>query len=84
VRQLGLYKTSLYFKGKDAMIKDFKLENLICFNSSIIKKLNPLTPNTPYFPPHSSIELSNFFMTLEALGERLQMFFELHKQNNNV
>jgi hypothetical protein len=30
MHQLGLYRTSLYSKGKDATIKDFKLEILIC------------------------------------------------------
>ncbi len=33
VHQLKLYKTSFYFKGKDAMIQDFKLVILIRFNS---------------------------------------------------
>jgi hypothetical protein len=37
VHQLKLYKTSFYFKGKDAMIQDFKLTILICINSSIIE-----------------------------------------------
>jgi hypothetical protein len=32
----GLYKTSLYFKGEDARIQDFKLEILTCCNSLII------------------------------------------------
>ncbi len=36
-KQLGFYKTSLYCKGKDSTIKDFKLEILICFNSIITK-----------------------------------------------
>jgi hypothetical protein len=35
--QLGLYKTSLYSRGKNVMIKDYKLELLICFNSTITK-----------------------------------------------
>jgi hypothetical protein len=34
VCQLGLYKTSLYSKDKDAMIKDFKLENSILIHPS--------------------------------------------------
>jgi hypothetical protein len=37
VPELGLYKTSLYSKNKDVMIKNFKLKNLICLNSPIIK-----------------------------------------------
>jgi hypothetical protein len=37
VHQLELYKTSLYSRGKDATIKDFKLEILICFNSAIVE-----------------------------------------------
>jgi len=66
------------------MIKDFKLENIICFNSSIIKhspslSISQLTPLTP----HSCTELSNFG-ALEALGGGLQMFFELQKQRSKV
>jgi hypothetical protein len=39
VHQLWIYKTSLYSKNKDAIIKDFKLEILgqIYFNSPITK-----------------------------------------------
>jgi hypothetical protein len=37
VHQLRLDKASSHFKAKDATIKDFKLEILICFNSLIIK-----------------------------------------------
>jgi hypothetical protein len=37
VHQLGIYKTFVYSKGKDATIKDFKLEILIFFNLPIIK-----------------------------------------------
>jgi hypothetical protein len=37
VCQLGLYKTSLYSRGKDAMIKNLKFKILICFNSPITK-----------------------------------------------
>jgi len=55
----GLYKTSLYFKGEDARLQDFKLEILTCCNSLIIDHLNLLTPNIPYFP-RSFIELNHF------------------------
>jgi hypothetical protein len=37
VHHLRLYKASFHFKGKDATLKDFKLEILICFNSLITK-----------------------------------------------
>jgi len=37
VRQLGIYKTFVYSKSKDATIKNFKLEILICFNLPIIQ-----------------------------------------------
>ncbi len=49
VCQLELYKTYLYSRSKDATIKDFKLEILICFNSSIITK--PPSANTLHLPP---------------------------------
>jgi hypothetical protein len=67
----AFYKTSLYSRRKDAVIKDFNFGILIYFNSPIIEHLNPLTPNTSYFP-HSFIELNNFC----KIGG-VQMFFEL-------
>jgi hypothetical protein len=42
-----LYKTSLYFSSKDAMIKDFKLGILICFNLPITEHL----ASTPHIFP---------------------------------
>jgi len=42
VHQQGLYKISLYARGKDATVKDFKLEILICFNSPITEHWTPL------------------------------------------
>jgi hypothetical protein len=57
--QLGLYKASSDLRAKDATIKDFKLEILICFNSSITKTLSPLTSNISFFS-HLIVELSNF------------------------
>jgi hypothetical protein len=63
-------QTFLYFKGKDAMIKNFKLEIVIYFNSLIINHWTTLhqTPNI------FSTPLSNqaIFVTLETLGGRLQ------------
>jgi hypothetical protein len=75
VHQLGLYKTYLYFRGKDAMIKDFKLEKLICFNPPITEHQTPLHQTTRIF----HIQLSNWvtFVALETLGAGIQMFFEL-------
>jgi hypothetical protein len=37
MQQWGFTKLLCIPLGKDAMIKDFKLETLICFNSFIIK-----------------------------------------------
>ncbi len=37
VHWLRFYKTSLYLRGKDAMIKDFKFEILIHFNPLVTK-----------------------------------------------
>ncbi len=53
--------------------KDFKLEILIYPSLNI----EPLTPNIPYLP-HSLTKLSNF-VTLEALGRGLKLFFALQK-----
>jgi hypothetical protein len=62
-------RTSLYFKSKNATIKNFKLEiNFFLIHPS---------PNTkPPYPKHP--------IMLEALGGGLQMFLEHHKQRNNV
>jgi hypothetical protein len=74
VCQLGLYKTSLYTRNKDATTKDFKLEILICFNSPITVHWIPLHQTSHNF----HIPLLNWetFMALEVLGGKLQMFFE--------
>ncbi len=62
------YKSYLYFRGKEATIKDFKLEILICFNSSITN-IEPLTPNTHILPiPSPNWEI---FLMFEVLGVRL-------------
>jgi len=42
VHQLEFYKTSFYSKGKDATIKNFKLEILIYFNSLTIEQWTPV------------------------------------------
>ncbi len=74
VHQLGLYKNPLYSRGKDAMIKDFKLEILICLNSPIIKNWI-LWHQTPHM---FLVPLSNWaiFVMLEGLW----ILFEFHKQ----
>jgi hypothetical protein len=60
VHQLRFYNNLDYSRGKDAMVKHFKLKILICFKSLIIKHwLNPFTAKTHIFP-HSYIESSNF------------------------
>jgi hypothetical protein len=51
VHQLKLYFKKLYSKGKDAMIKDFMLKFLICFNSPIIEHWIMLISNNPIFSP---------------------------------
>jgi hypothetical protein len=61
------------------MIKDFKAGNLKLFEFTHCQTLNLLTPNIPYLPP-----FLYRIKALEALGEGLQMFFELQKQRNNV
>jgi hypothetical protein len=48
--QLGLFKTYLYSKDNDAMIKDFKLKVLICFKSSITTE-PPYTKHPISFSP---------------------------------
>lgn len=63
-----LHKTSLYSKGKDAMIIDFKLKILIWFNSPILKHLTCLTPNVPDSIPSPNWAM---FPTLEGLGPGL-------------
>jgi hypothetical protein len=62
-------KTSLYFKSKNATIKNFKLE-------IIFKKIHPSSNTKPPHPKHP--------IMLEALGGGLQMFLEHQKQRNNV
>jgi hypothetical protein len=49
--QIKLYKTSLSSKGKNATIKDFKLEILFCFNSPITEHRTPLHQTPHIFPP---------------------------------
>ncbi len=50
VHQLKLYQLSLYSRCKETMIKDFKLEILICFNSPITKHWTPLHQTSYIFP----------------------------------
>ncbi len=59
------------------MIKDFKLEILIFKNSFINKHLTPLH-QTSYIIPIFLLNWT-FFVMLEVLGWRLQMFFQLQK-----
>jgi hypothetical protein len=82
VCQLGLYKTSLYSKAKDATIKDLKLIILICFHSLVIEHWTPLhqTPHILHIPlPNWDV-----FLVLETLGGRLNVFIELQNWSNNV
>jgi len=81
VHQVGLHKASLYSKGKDAMIIDFKVKLLIWFNSPIFEHWNSFTQNIPYPIPSPNWAT---FPTLVGLGEGLQMFVEIQKQRNNV
>jgi hypothetical protein len=82
VCQPRLYKTSLYSKAKDAIIKDLKLRILICFHSLVIEHWTPFTPNIPYLA-HSFTKLKDFF-DVGNVRWRLNMFFELQNWNNNV
>ncbi len=67
VWQLGLYKTFLYSRAKDAPIENFKFEILICFNSFITEHWTPLHQMPHIFP----ILLWNWAI------------FQLQKQSNN-
>jgi hypothetical protein len=84
---LKLYKTSLYFRGQDAMMKYFKLEILMCFKSPITKHWTLLHQTSHIF--HVSwpnwacfvmlereVESYNFLKTLkvEDQGARIQPF----------
>jgi hypothetical protein len=60
---------------KDAMIKDLKLEILICFDSVITKHWT-LLHQTPHVFPILSPDWE-IFVTLESLGVGLNFFFEL-------
>jgi hypothetical protein len=84
--QLRLYKTSLYSKGKDTMIQDFKFNITIyeLFNSPITEHQIPLHQTTLYCPPFLYWIKQFFLVTLEAIGGELQMFFEPQKQRNNM
>jgi hypothetical protein len=81
VCQLGLYKTSLYSKHNDAKTKKFKLKILVYIINH--QTLKGLSTKHPIFSP---IPLPNSasFAALETLGGRLQLFFELQKQMNDV
>jgi len=68
VCQLGFYKTFFNSKDKDALIKEIKLEILICYNSFITKHWT-LLHQTPHVFPHSFIESSNF-CSLESVRWR--------------
>jgi hypothetical protein len=82
VRQIKFNKTSLNSRGKDAMIKDFKLEILICFNPPVVEHWTLYTKHSTSFVIPFLIWA--IFTMLEVLGGRLQMFFELWKQRNDV
>jgi hypothetical protein len=76
VCQLGLYKTSFYSRSQYVMIKDLKLEILICLNSLITNRWILLHPTPCVFPipllkwtifvtntpclSHSFTEMNNF------------------------
>jgi len=49
VRQVGIYKTFLDPIGKDATIKDLKLEILTCFDSPITKYWTPVRQTPDIF-----------------------------------
>lgn len=68
MHQPGLYKISLYSRGKDATMKDFILEILICFNLPITEQWTSYTKHSISSPPYFT-EWSNFC----AIGW-LQMF----------
>jgi hypothetical protein len=74
-RQLGLYKTSLVSQRQcynDAMIKDLKLEILICFDLVITKHWTPLHQTPHVFPiPSPNWEI---FVMSKSLGVGLKYF----------
>jgi hypothetical protein len=73
VNQLGLYKTSMSSRGKDAMIKDFKLEIRIYFDSPNIE------------PPYTKHLISSpLLYQMEQFSKGYRMVFELQMQRNNV
>ncbi len=75
VPQLGLYKTSLYSKYKDATIKVFSLKSW----SNLIHLLSNTKPPPLHQISHIFCILSlnwTIFVTLEALTRELQMFLE--------
>jgi len=80
VHQLGFYKPVYILKAKmqGSNILNYKSKSIsICPSTNI----EPLYTKHHIFP-HFFIYI--FFVALEALGWRLQMFFELQKQRNNV
>ncbi len=81
VHQLKLYMTSLYFGGKDATIKKFKLEILIFKNSPIIKNQTPFTPNNSYLL-HSLIKLNNFWCLGNIRCKDTNVFWAQRQRNN--
>ncbi len=73
MHQLGLYKTSLSSRGKDAMIKGFKLEILIYFDSPNIE------------PPYTKHPISSpLLYWIEQFLKGYRMVFELQMRRNNV
>jgi hypothetical protein len=81
-RQVGLYKNSLYLRGKDAMVKDLKFKILLCFKSLITEHWIPLC-QTPHILPIPSPNWKTF-AALEVLNEGLNFFLELQNQGNTV
>jgi hypothetical protein len=68
-------------QSKDAMIKDFKLKILICFNSLITEYRTPLH-QTPHIFPIPFPNWASFWRW--KLGGGPHVFFKLQKQRNNV
>jgi hypothetical protein len=84
MHQLGLYRT-LYSKGKDAIIKDFKLEILICL---IKPSLNTELPYTKHHilspPPLLNWGVTNVLWTSKAEEQCVRIHWPIYHESKHI
>jgi hypothetical protein len=81
VEQPGLYKTSLYSRGKDAIMKDFKLKTLI---HSSLNTEHPMFSSFLYQIKQKFMSISLPNQAIIVASEVLGGGSHLQKQRTNV